>query len=549
MRTLTLTLLTLTLVLALTLPTPTRAEEESRSMSLPRHKFAELSRDSQPFGFLPGGTAEVEIRYNPGDMPLVFLMCTDSQLARLNREYGSVSALCEAGPDVPCDLAAGLGNGTYALANTFTKQGVYYALLGNCGNVGVSVSFSYTFLNPGGEQLSFGDIPRPKMYTYLALLWGLVLLAWGANRALYFRSPIKLHAVLGAAAAAKLTYTVTAALHWSHLSRYGEPDADIEFAHNAALVGDNAAYYALLFLYAKGWCISVVDLYQQDLRLFGATSFVLAATTAFDAYYHGGYLFIVIIVYVVLGRLLFTSVAENISTIRAQLWSIHQADIDPLTTPVHAKLLLFATLQKGLIYFIISLVALSIANVFFLSHYAWVSAAITQGAQLAFFIVMFYALRLRNFSRYESTPPQSSSSPQSAPSSSSMPSSLTSRHPALFGAGGGSLTGVLTRSPHAPPRRRNPGGELRPWTPGMALPNTPEFAMEPPEEPNPVSIVVYPSCTHTLRQRQHQRQQQSVDADHADDEVDEEGGMVYSPADLGLGIALERGDYDEPPPL
>ncbi|KNC49101.1 uncharacterized protein AMSG_11847 [Thecamonas trahens ATCC 50062] len=472
-------------------------EREARSVQLSPRRFVELNRNSEPFGFLAGGRAQLWLTYSANEAHgLRFLFCTDQQVARINREFGSVGALCDGGDEVQCTINAPVANGSYAMDMVMTEKNVYYALLGNCEASSASVHFAYVFVNPGGEHLSFGYIPMPSMYTWMAAVWCVAFVAWAGNRIVHWNRPIGLNSVVGALGAAKIVWALVAAWYWTHLSRFGVTETRLDLVYYAALVACRCLFLALVLLYAMGWCITLAALPQPMQRMLWACTAILAATTVFDTYSHSYYLFIVVIVYVMLLRAAFSALADNIRTVRLQLLTVESGNIDPITTPINHKLLMFRWLQSALVYFIVARVLVSIVAVFAFSHYPWITALLAELLELGLYCFLGYVLRLRNFAPYEEAPLATGSGQASSHSGAASRRGRSAASGAHLDRDMASarVVGTLTRSAIPAPRRSGRNGPLQTWRPGMALPNTPAFAaVAPPSEPH-VALVVYPAA-------------------------------------------------------
>ncbi|RYG54308.1 hypothetical protein EON66_07340 [archaeon] len=65
---------------------------------------------------------------------------------------------------------------------TFNKGGLYTLILTHCApstrDATMSVSLDYTFVNPGGNYLSAGEIPLPWVFGAVTMCYGIVIVLW-----------------------------------------------------------------------------------------------------------------------------------------------------------------------------------------------------------------------------------------------------------------------------------------------------------------------------------------------------------------------------------
>lgn len=65
------------------------------------------------------------------------------------------------------------------LTYSITQEILYLALVSCLNNF--EGTAEYTFLNPGNEQLSSGDIPLPRLFFLLTGIWFILNLVWCFN--------------------------------------------------------------------------------------------------------------------------------------------------------------------------------------------------------------------------------------------------------------------------------------------------------------------------------------------------------------------------------
>lgn len=148
----------------------------------------------------------------------------------------------------------------------------------------------YTFLNPGNEQLSSGDIPNPKLYIVVTIIWFVLTILWCFNwiknrkvNVLNFLFLIRifikwkqkswLHRVISLYPITKILQTLVFAIYWGLLSQYGMVNLATVVFYYLFYVLFRVIFYLVLLFIASGWGICFDNLELKKVGIFSMKKF------------------------------------------------------------------------------------------------------------------------------------------------------------------------------------------------------------------------------------------------------------------------------------
>eukprot|EP00300_Choanocystis_sp_HF-7_P008959 c16186_g1_i1.p1 GENE.c16186_g1_i1~~c16186_g1_i1.p1 ORF type:complete len:608 (+),score=97.90 c16186_g1_i1:240-1826(+) len=423
----------------------------------------------EPFGFLPGGHMDVALQLlgDVDETGLRFLVCSSAQIAVLNANFNAAGALCNAIETVLCFENAPIQNGSYSLSANVSTKDVYYLLIANCDSEVVHIAYTFDFVNPGGEQLPYGEIPLPKALTALTVFWLVALVGYVLNAMRFFTMHIPLHSLIGVSGVAKMAAVIAAAWYWYSLSRAGSVDMTQFAIYKVAGIIGRLFGLAVLILVSHGYCVTVATLSWATLRVVGFS--VTAVGAALLAWAFGGsYIaFLVLILYVLVIRHVFGTLFVTLRQLQTQMQIVRAGGIDPHTSPVALKRRAMEQVQVAVVLWLFVIVFANIVAVFFWAGLEWVSSVGGEAADLLLFCMLAYIFRLRDFSAYDVA-------------SACDPEQGRARRELSSEDEDSEYTAVLLPARNVEANAvYHSGMPLRPWAPGMALPNNPGFTLTP----------------------------------------------------------------------
>jgi hypothetical protein len=298
------------------------------------------------FGFLPGGSVQATWSLNAPFPPtgrnafLIAAICTEEEVAMLLSYFSDpFHTVCPSLGKGMCWQTALLSetNSTlWALDTTTVSSNVDLSFLViNCFRATAVVELSFLCLNPGGEQLSSGDIPLKTISLAFVGVWaalgGGLLLASAAAAARYtapapeevgddldaqaaLSSPVRpLHWALVMCAALMSASATSSWLVWTRASSAGVFDATLGWIDVALWDAASASMLLLLLALGRGWQVTRLKLQTLETRAVLALTAMYAASWALWEW-EGGFfaLFGLVASYVLITRYLFYSLTRSL---------------------------------------------------------------------------------------------------------------------------------------------------------------------------------------------------------------------------------------------
>jgi hypothetical protein len=199
----------------------------------------------------------------------------------------------------------------------------YEFVIVNCGERTQSFEMSYKLLNPGGQELSVGDEPIPKLYAFFSMLWIVLEMTWLLDRFVRrLRSvPVSTYnTCIALVVLLKLFVCLLSYLYWSSLSAVGHGSSINSALDGLLFAASEAAFFLMLMLLAKGWRITFKELPSSETKgmLFGVL-FLLGALVFFSFYNNGYYLLSLVILYFFMLPKIFTGASQNVRLLYAHI--------------------------------------------------------------------------------------------------------------------------------------------------------------------------------------------------------------------------------------
>jgi hypothetical protein len=172
------------------------------------------------FGFLEGGSINL-LYTNQDNRSLTIVFCTDGQMQNV---FGKVDA-CENNLIQPGNcafLASSNIDGVISFYQEVNFEDNLNMIMTSCTSGSFGGQIEYTFLNPGGEQLSSGDIPLPRLFFVIAGLWLLLNVLWCWNWIKNRSQKSYLHRIISLYPFTKLLEVVMSGIYWILLSKNGQ---------------------------------------------------------------------------------------------------------------------------------------------------------------------------------------------------------------------------------------------------------------------------------------------------------------------------------------
>jgi hypothetical protein len=227
-----------------------------------------------------------------------------------------------------------------------------------------------TCQNPTSHQdFRWYGVLSAKLFTISAL--SVIIALWIINWILHFRVQIGIHYLITTMFASVLIMTIVRYLELRALDK--EHTAPVLTPIRVVLVISSASAFCITFLMAtKGWCIIRDEISCAEFFRSCFASFFFITLGAIAFYLEPGTIQIIVVFVAVLFvalfvRELFTSVNDASLHVMAHLLAISNAGIDPETTPVYKKHMMYQRLHLGIIVgcvFMLLKAAMIIANAF-----------------------------------------------------------------------------------------------------------------------------------------------------------------------------------------
>jgi len=290
-----------------------------------------------------------------------------------------------------------------------SKKSVYTPCILSCKDYSIfydpwKFNISFFYKNPN----SYMDYrARPIIYVIPAFigLTGLLLVYWIINWIIHFTLDVKIHYLLTSLFILLFITKIIQYKKYKDEDTYGKQTNSI---HNSYIVFDVLSSFNLYFvvlLAAHGWCILGIEIQKKDL-IFGTINIVLNVVSnslllyvSFQSSFWP-FLSAFVLCMSFFGYIYYLSLAtqKSMLSVLAHLVAIQEKGIDPTTTPIYNKLMIYNTFKNGLIvYAIVFLLTLVIET--FDSITLWLPTATYGLCNIIICYMLAYIFRLKEKKR------------------------------------------------------------------------------------------------------------------------------------------------------
>lgn len=312
------------------------------------------------FGFLAGGSASVSANLatpaatiSPDDF-VWLLACTSDQFDNILDIDQNLLCDSRANLTLLCDEAIAMGNGNstgqpypYGSHTTWTWNKVmpeaitYEFLAVSCSAVPMDFDLTWHWANPGGEELSSGQIPLKAASTAFGWLWGILLgflllsMVYAKSRYDVTNGPVSPADI---ATLEPAVLTPIRSLHWlllflcimwvvstQMIHNYWQ-GASVDGAFSTSLLGANLSTSAIssitlilaILLISRGWQITRLSIYGDEKRhVFFCLILYLGVWIGWRLLPGFAFLFGLLVVYILILRYVFASVTWRLRLLQS----------------------------------------------------------------------------------------------------------------------------------------------------------------------------------------------------------------------------------------
>jgi len=284
-----------------------------------------------------------------------------------------------------------------------TSYGVYYLLLANCDKNTLNLQFDMVLKNPNGEQLGFGYIPLPALYTVQLVLWIIAFGAWCFNWIKYRTQNNKLHRIITLFPSTKLIFCVSAVLYWNTFATEGQSTLGILIFFIVMLIGYIAVMYALLLIIASGWGICRSHLSNDKFAIAGIVVGLIVTQTA-GLWLKGFFNLLNFIIYIITIVMIFRYINRNLIDLASGNANLSDSEENEATRPVRdttrEKERMFKSFKVIMLGYIVLMMVILIVQMLFMYNYPWVTYMLTELLEIMLFICIGWTFRLQNVNIY-----------------------------------------------------------------------------------------------------------------------------------------------------
>eukprot|EP00727_Mastigamoeba_balamuthi_P004030 m51a1_g13624 hypothetical protein (468) ;mRNA; r:58-1854 len=394
----------------------------------------------EAFGVMAGGYFEINLSLTPsmypsfeGHMPpnLSIMLCTDTQVLKLHLDAKN-PATCRRDAMVCKDVTEfKQGNKpVFHRRYEINEYGLYYVVVINCPNntndrmVPFNYNGTFVVMNPRGEHLPAGWMPRPGMHVILTAMWTCTLAWWLWCWLPLVRTASRLHATYAVFPLLKVVACLAAARYWRWLSENGSvpASADVRLPMWAAQTAAEAYFFLVMMLTGCGWCVlrgalAPVSAYIAMLTMCVASTNVvhllqwnnLSQLMAWLSYVVTRVIVVVFVFVVVNKNIAEVHDREGIFTVMPQAPG----------TPQYAateRLHILSSFKHVLVLWVVSNMLIYFALIVFIKEWFWVTDLLYECLDLIFFLLTGIVYRVRLAVVYETyTPPGASAADAAEP--------------------------------------------------------------------------------------------------------------------------------------
>eukprot|EP01112_Ceratiomyxa_fruticulosa_P012220 TRINITY_DN3376_c0_g1_i1.p1 TRINITY_DN3376_c0_g1~~TRINITY_DN3376_c0_g1_i1.p1 ORF type:complete len:578 (+),score=69.77 TRINITY_DN3376_c0_g1_i1:571-2304(+) len=364
------------------------------------------------FGFNKDGTVYLDISSTPPPpaLNLTFYLCQEKEYeavwstAQQNSVDGGRSKLCGSAGRAwqMCELSAiEFPNATHnILRHSVQSTNQYHLILIQCTSPAstaatpAEVGVYAQLVNPGGEQLSVGYIPLPKVYSVLVVAWIAVIFGWGFYWGKNCAHLVSLHWLLALVMVLKLVVDIVAFIYFRVEQTTGYTIASLKILQSVLFAISETLFFCALLLISKGCRITRPNFPPTEVRNLVASLVLLLCTLLFFSFYNEGYYFLsLMIMYFFMLPKIFTSITRNTRALQTQLLMSRlirsDADVDPLVR----KMKMFKVLRTAVILYLGSILMVSSMRIVMFWYIFWVYYCAAEVVSLIMVFVVVFLLK------------------------------------------------------------------------------------------------------------------------------------------------------------
>jgi len=275
-------------------------EMEGLKVVKTEHLFIEVFRVVETFSFYDGGLAMINATIN-NDALVNLWLCHGKEDWNKNSR---IKPLCKSNYD---DCAIVNMNGS--LFQMKTIRGVYSLVVVNCDMIKeCTVKLNYTFLNPGGSQLSAGDEVKPWSYSILGIIWIIILLYLVITTIIGRRYLTPVHLLLFIISILRIMFVSSTVYYWYYYRSSGEREDFVNQLSKIFYIFSEGSYLFAIFLISNGWRITSSGIQRTIIRkALGSLIIFLSVLIFFCITSQYYYLLSLLVVYIIIIPRIFTN--------------------------------------------------------------------------------------------------------------------------------------------------------------------------------------------------------------------------------------------------
>jgi len=330
------------------------------------------------------------------------ILATDTQLDPIRPM--SMSEVCNTLPEVTWSTKLGGSPSGPTTARYFlpsTEADWYRLLVLNCDGDSFDMRFSDVAVNPNGEYLSLSEVPYKPLYRVFIGIWCVMIALWLLHLFLYRHWNVALQLALTALPLSKAIVCIPTLLFWLRASSTGSYPRSFAWGVLLTETLERMVWVGLAYLLACGWRITIRSPPAVTQRLVLGLLGMLGLSYLVYSLMGGFLVFLMLIAYVLLLRVIFASLVESGNLMLRQLHVLQRADIDyTLLQPLVSKMFLFKHVQLAVLIYLSINVIFQLWAAIFLRSTPYVGDAADQALSSALVIAMFAAYRMRPFNPF-----------------------------------------------------------------------------------------------------------------------------------------------------
>ena len=210
-------------------------------------------------------------------------------------------------------------NATAFVSHTATMYDTQTYVIVPCAE-SVHMRLQYHFVNPGGEELSTGQIPLKRLSVVFTCVWAAVWGLWAVNFvAVHQRSPV-LHRAVGLVPLVHVCKSLAVMAFWRDFSHTGEVSESLYILDLMSEAAASAVLISVAILVAQGWWITRLTLRPAEWKTNVCLT-LLYLLSIVSWQYVGGFffLFCLVMLWITVLRALFVALTVNMRVLALRL--------------------------------------------------------------------------------------------------------------------------------------------------------------------------------------------------------------------------------------